>query len=117
MNRFSKTLIASTLLVGFSATVAAQDCVLPTAPIIPDGNVASKDELISAQGAYKEYELNIDGYRGCLEEKDKAIVVDAEGAAEQKAELLALDGASVDALTKVAEEFNVAVRAFKAKSN
>ena len=115
MNRFPKTLIVSALLVGFNTTVVAQDCVLPTAPIIPDGNVASKDELISAQGAYKEYEVTIDNYRGCLEEQEKAIAEDAEDAEAQRAALLALDGASVDALTKVAEEFNVAVRAFKAK--
>lgn len=115
MNRFSKTLIASAMLAGFSTVAMAEDCVLPTAPIIPDGNVASKDELVAAQGAYKEFELTIDGYRGCLEEQEKKIAVDAEDAEAQRAALLALDGASVDALTKVAEEFNVAVRAFKAR--
>ncbi len=115
MTRFSKTLIAGVMLVGFSTSALAEDCALPTAPIIPDGNVASKDELVAAQGAYKEFEANIDTYRGCLEEKEKGVPLDAEDIDAQKAAILALDSASVDALTKVAEEFNVAVRAFKAR--
>jgi len=115
MTRFSLTLLASAMLLSVNTTALAEECALPNAPIIPDGNVASKDELIAAQGAYKEFELKIDEYRGCVENKEKAVPLDAEDAAAQKAAFLALDSASVDALTKVAEEFNVAVRAFKAR--
>jgi len=115
MTRTSITLLASVMLIGFNASAMAADCELPTAPIIPDGNVASQDELVAAQSAYKEFEIKIDEYRGCVEAKEKAVPADAEDAAAQKAAFLALDSASVDVLTKVADEFNVAVRAFKAR--
>lgn len=115
MNLISKSLITSSiaLCLGFSVAVSAQECILPNSPIIPDGNVASQDELVSAKDSYSMFESKIIDYRECLIAKEAEIPADSETAEAQKEALLALDTISYDNLQKVADEFNQAVRSFK----
>lgn len=117
MNFISKTLIASSiaLSLGLSAATSAQECELPNSPIIPDGNVASMDELLAAKEAFTAYQSNIEVYRDCLITKESEIDAESETAQAEKDAILELDGASVDKLKSVGDEFNKAVRAFKAR--
>lgn len=114
MTRFSKTLIACVLALGVSSNTLAE-CSAPSAPIIPDGNVASQDELVSAQGAYKAFETKFYDYRDCLTAEEQAIDADSADAATQKKTIMAADDAAFEELNRVAAEFNNAVKAFKAK--
>lgn len=98
-----------------NAEVAASNCELPAAPIIPDGNVASEDELVAAQRAMKMFQDTIIKSRECIAGKEQFIDPDAEGSDEKAAALVAQYNVTVDAEAKVAEEFNAAVRAFKAR--
>ena len=84
MTRFSKTLIGCALALGLSGNALAE-CKAPSAPIIPDGNVASEDELIAAQGAYKAFEKRFYDFRDCLTAKEQAIAPDADDLETQKA--------------------------------
>lgn len=111
MKLIVKSLIAGSFIV--SANALAAECILPNPPLIPDGNVASKDELISAQSSYKAFESKIFDYRDCLSNQEAKIPADSETIDAQKAAILELDNISVDSLKGVAEEFNLAVRAFK----
>lgn len=115
MNLLSKSLITTVIVMGLgvAGSAFAEECVLPNSPIIPDGNVASKDELVAAQGSFKAYESKIVDYRECLIAQEKTIPADSETLQAQKEAIIALDNVSIDNLNKVAEEFNVAVRAFK----
>lgn len=117
MNLLSKSLITTAIVMSLGATGSAfaEECVLPNPPIIPDGNVASKDELIAAQGSFKAFESKIIDYRDCLAAQEKTIPADSETFQAQKDAIIALDNVSVDNLEKAADEFNVAVRAFKAR--
>lgn len=113
MKPTTKLLLTSLLAVGISCVAKAEnECVLPNAPIIPDGNVASQDELVSARDAFKEFDLNIIDYRDCLASKDKALPKDSETLEADKAKLLELDNASVEYLTKSAEKLNQSLRIF-----
>lgn len=103
--------IVALLLSG--ATFA--ECNSPAAPIIPDGNVASQDELVAAQKAMKAYQESLIGYRTCLDKMQKGLDPEAEDTPAKTAELSAMYNASVDSESAIAEEFNVAVRAFKAR--
>ncbi|MBL4672100.1 MAG: hypothetical protein JKX81_07535 [Arenicella sp.] len=114
MIRFSKTLIACTLALGLSSNALAQ-CNAPAAPIIPDGNVASEDELVAAQRAYKAFEKKFFDYRDCLTAEEAAIDPVAANFQEQKAIINAADNAAFEELNQVANEFNSAVKAFKSK--
>lgn len=117
MQIISKSLISSAIFVtlGLSAVASAQTCTLPNAPIIPDGNVASQDELLAAKDAFKAFESNIIDYRECLVEQENNVSPDSDTAETQKAAILALDDVSFERLKKVADEFNQAVRAFNAR--
>lgn len=114
MTRFSKTLIACSIAFGISNTALAE-CTAPSAPIIPDGNVASEDELIAAQGAYKAFEKSFYDYRDCLTAEEQAFDPEAEDLETKKAAIMAADDAAFAELNRVANEFNAAVKAFKAR--
>ena len=90
-------------------------CMMASAPIIPDGNVASEDELVAASGAMKAYQGKLQEYRDCMVGMEEGLDAEAEDDAIKLAEIRAKYDASVDAEAAIAEEFNLAVRAFKAR--
>ncbi len=96
---------------------AVAGCELPTAPIIPDGNVASQDELLAAQRAMKDFQGLLVGYRGCLDEGVATLDLETEEGLAAQAASHGLHDRSVDTEEAIAEQFNLAVRAFKAKAN
>ena len=114
MSRFLKTLVSCAFAFGLS-TNAWAECTPPSAPIIPDGNVASQDELIAAQSAYKAFEKKFYDFRDCLTAKEKAISLEASDYEAQKADIVAADNAAFEELNRVANKFNSAVKAFKAR--
>ncbi len=114
MTRFSKTLLVCSLALGLSNNAFAE-CTAPSAPIIPDGNVASEDELVAAQGAYKEFEKKFYDYRDCLTAKEQSLSPEATDLEDQKAAIVAADDTAFAELNRVANEFNAAVKAFKAR--
>ncbi|NND81602.1 MAG: hypothetical protein HKN50_04165 [Gammaproteobacteria bacterium] len=95
--------------------ITKDDCYMPAAPIIPDGNVASEDELVAAQRAMKMFQESLVSFRGCISTKEKALDMEAEDYEAKGAVLVDAYNKSVDAEARVAEEFNSAVRAFKSR--
>jgi hypothetical protein len=87
----------------------AQSCVLPTAPPpIPDP--ATKEQLIEAKGHIKEFQVDVEAYRTCINK-------DAESGTLTQGNLLAITNAhdySVDMETRVANMFNEALQKYKA---
>jgi len=114
MTRLKQTLFLAAMALALSSQ-AQSECATPEAPIIPDGNVASQDELVAAQKAMKAYQATLIEHRECLAGMDAAVVPDSEEAEQQTASILAAYNASVDSEQAVAEQFNAAVRAFKAR--
>ena len=88
----------------------AQTCDLPSAPSrIPDD--ASYDQLVAAKGKVGDFQAKLQAYRDCL-----------DGAADPESltqgNKIALNEAhnySVEMEERVAEQFNAAVRAYKAR--
>ena len=97
----------------FSA-VAMAECASPSAPTVPDGNVATKDEMLTAKSEIEAYQLDLVKYRDCLKEQDAAIPADAEDAEAQRAAILDLYNTSVDVETAVGASFNNAIKLFNA---
>ena len=123
-----KSLLIISLFVFFNGLALSQeteqqDCVAPTAPIVPDGNVASEDELVAAQKAVKAFEVSTHSYQACLEvkhslvdpETQQLISSSSETNTTSQTEGLELYAVSADALTTNANDFNLAVRAFKSR--
>ena len=107
-------LLLTGLLVHLNAS-AQEQCIEPIPPIVPDGNIASKDEIIGASKALKAFQSELRKYRACLTNQSLSISSDDDAATEKKAKLLKRYNASVDTETLAAEEFNSALRIYNKK--
>jgi hypothetical protein len=121
-----KALLAIAALTALTAGPVYADCSYPPPPEkIPDGNTATKDEMIAGQQTIKEYDKAVNAYLSCIKlEHDGAVskIGDKPTTAEQKKALADIErvqvqknNAAVDQLQSVADHFNEQVRVFKAK--
>jgi len=110
-------LSTSTMAQDSTAPIAVSNapCIEPTQPIIPDGNVASKEELVGASKAIKALQSELEVYRNCLAGKSNAIVPEDEESTAKKQAYIDRYNASVDLEEKTAGEFNTAISAFKSR--
>ncbi len=95
------------------ASIGANCTYNKTTPIIPDGNIASQDELISAQKRIKLYQESLLDFRECLLEAEKNLDANAENYQATKSALTARSDKSIDIEKGVAAEFNEAIRIYK----
>ncbi len=125
MNRIKRyTLLSFTgLALGASSLAVAQDdgsqiilpleaqtCDLPSAPArIPEE--ASYDELVAAKGRVSEFQAALAVYRKCLEDA----APEEELTEGNRMALTQAHNYSVEMEERVAEAFNTAVRAYKAR--
>lgn len=114
-----------TLLVA-SGTSAHAACVYPQAPQnFPNGATATKDQMLEAQGAVKEYSKSVqEVYLPCLEqEKNEAVAAldpnDPEYA-QKKGAIEAMQAkkhnAALDELQAVAGHWSEEIKAFQAQA-
>ena len=107
---------------GLAAAQAHAACNYPVAPgKFPDGNVAAKEEMITAKNQVVQYNKDMETYLTCLQsELDAKLAADAKATPEQKAELSRVHdekhNAAVQELQSVADRFNEQLRAWKAKN-
>jgi hypothetical protein len=117
-----KYLTALVLAGGFAAAQSNAACTYPAAPgKLPDGTVATKEEMLAAKKLVTQYNTDVDAYLGCLDSEYQAKLASMPDATEeQKAEMLRVQNekhnAAVDKVKEVADQFNEQLRAWKAKS-
>lgn len=116
MKLISKIAISCWLSAVVSTSLA---CDYPERPSIPDGDTASKDELLAAKDAVNAYLAGVDSYLTCIEDAEKAAVAALENPdpaeLQRRDEMLSkkFDAAN-DEKVLVGEEFNQQVRAYNA---
>lgn len=121
-----RALVALASLAALTAGPVYADCSYPAPPDkLPDGNTATKEEMIAGQQAVRSYDKAINAYLACIKlEHDGAAskIGDNPTAPEQKKALddlnrmqIQKNNAAVDQLQSVADRFNEQVRVFKAK--
>lgn len=88
---------------------AAQACVLPTAPdAIPED--ASRDQLLEAKGQIGDFQGEVEEYRACLSAAETEDITPGN-----KQAIVASYNYSVEMEERVAERFNEAIQAYKAR--
>ena len=107
-------------LILFTPTALA--CEYPERVPIPNGNTATKDEMVAGQKGIKEYMAEMEEYLACIEEEDKEIRAGIEEPdpiveAQRDEMLVKKHNAAIEEMEKVAAEFNEEVRAYKARNN
>ncbi len=122
-----KAWIPLTLVLALGTALSAQaDCTYPSAPQAPpDGNTATKDQMISAKHDFDRYNGEMNSYLDCLKlEIDAAAPKDPskltpdekkKADAQQKI-LVQKNNSAVDELQAVVGRFNEQLKIFKAKA-
>ena len=121
-----KAWIPLTLVFALGSAAHAQaTCTYPRAPAaIPDGNTASKEEMIAAKNEVGRYNTEMNAYLDCIKlEIDAATPKDPSKlskdekakAAEQEKILTQKNNAAVDELQTIVGRFNDQLKAYKAK--
>jgi hypothetical protein len=107
---------------GFAAAQAHAACNYPVAPgKFPDGNQASKDEMLAAKSQVVQYNKDMETYLTCIQgENDAKVASETQATPEQKAEMARVQdqkhNAAVQELQSVADRFNEQLRVWKAKN-
>ena len=107
---------------GFAAAQAHAACNYPVAPgKFPDGNQASKEEMLAAKSQVVSYNKDMETYLTCIQgEYDAKVTAEVNATPEQKAEMARVQdqkhNAAVQELQSVADRFNEQLRVWKAKN-
>ena len=113
-----KSIISTFLLIGSLtyAQFALSDCKYPKMNVdIPNGATATMEDMVAAQTSFKGFNSDMDAYLQCLDDELALVSEELDIYPDiKKANNLKYD-AAVDVLTKAAEEWNQAVRAYKAQ--
>jgi hypothetical protein len=97
-----KALAILSLLAGLTVFPAFADCVAPPpAPNVPNGAIASRDDMLAAQKAVKAYDVTVQVYLDCAAKPGRN-PVDRDKA--------------LHTLREVADRFNEELRMFKEKN-
>ena len=113
-----KSIISLGLFIGSLsyAQFALSDCNYPKMNMdIPNGATATMEDMVTAQTNFKSYNADMDAYLDCLDGELSKISKDFEGYADIKSLSDDRYNAAIDQLTEAAEEWNQAVRAYKAQ--
>ncbi len=121
-----KALFAITALAALAGPVYA-DCSYPPPPSkLPDGNTATKEEMLSAQKAVTQYNKDINAYISCIKLEHEAAMAKMgdKPTPDQKADIERMEqmqiqknNAAVDQLQSIADRFNEQVRIYKSKND
>lgn len=118
-----KVLLPLTLLAAVVAAPAFADCTVPTISItVPDGATATMEQMLAAQHAIRDSDAAVQKYADCLKaEQDAKIAAGGDSMKDEdkvkiSADYVQRQNAVADKLQKIADQFNVEVRAYKAKA-
>jgi len=87
---------------------------------MPDGNSATRDEMIDGKKAVQSYIANMESYLSCIEAEEAQAVIAMgdveEDEKKQRSETFNKKyNAAVEEMNIVAEEFNIQLRAYNAR--
>lgn len=90
----------------------ASACDNPTMVTLPDGQTATMEQLLDAQGKVKAYMAAMEEYLACLNDELEAAGEDAP--AEFKSSMVTRHNTAVTEMETVAAAFNTQVQAYRA---
>jgi hypothetical protein len=117
MTKILKYSVGSFLFLVSSIALA---CDYPERPSMPDGNTASKDELLAAKNDVQEFIAKVDQYLTCIEsaEKEAAAALDnpSEEELKRRDDMLNMKfNAANEEKVLIGEQFNQQIRAYNQK--
>lgn len=116
MNTTSRLVIALATIILAPAALA---CDYPAEPEIPDGATASKDEMITASRAVRDFQAALETYRACIDAAETDAVAALEDPTDDELRnrqevLNKRYNATVEQEQRVVALFNASVQAYRA---
>lgn len=121
MNRRTPfALLTAALALAAGMASAQASCIYPRPPEnIPDGSTATRDQMLAAFTAVKQFDTDIAAYNTCLQLELEQILANPEVAVADKERVRVMQAqkndAAVDHAEQVAARFNEQLRAFNAR--
>ena len=118
MNKLIRSVLPLALLFIAQGALA---CDYPARASVPDGATATKEDMIAGQTSVKEYMAKMEEYLSCIEAEEAAATlalgdVDEETTRRRNEIFNGKYNGAVEEMNRVAEEFNMQVRAYKTRS-
>jgi len=119
MIRLLQLLLATACVFG---APLALSCDYPERTSVPDGNTATKDQMVDGQRSVKSYMAAMEAYLSCIESAEQETVAGGNGnlGEDAKQQRIAMFNkkynAAVEEMNLIAEQFNAQVRAYKDRS-
>lgn len=115
MNKLIKTAISIAMIFAAQGAIA---CDYPQRIDVPNGAMATKDDMIAGQKSVKTYMASMEEYLACIEADEAQAVLGLgkvnEDTKRQREDMFNKKyNAAVEEMNLVAEEFNMQVRAYK----
>ena len=113
-----KSMISAFLLIGsFSyAQLTLADCNYPKMNfVIPNGATATMENMVAGQTNFKSYNVDMETYLDCLDSEMSKISKGLDNYQEIQSLSDNKYNAAVDQLSEAADQWNAAVRAYKAQ--
>jgi hypothetical protein len=112
--------LAVFLTLAAGAATAQGTCIYPRPPeSIPDGATATRDQMVAAFAAVKQFDADIAAYNSCLDLELQSALANPELAEPDKERLRAMqaqkNNAAVDHAEQIAQRFNEQLRAFNSR--
>lgn len=112
--------VVLTLVAG--AAAAQSTCIYPRPPEnLPDGRTATRDQMVQAYAAVKQFDTDIAAYNSCLDLELQSMLANPELAEPDKERLRSMqaqkNNAAVDHAEQVAQGFNEQLRAFNSRED
>lgn len=119
MNKIIKITLCISLALASNLAFA---CDYPERVLIPNGNTATKEDMIEGQRGVKSYVAAMEIYLECIVEEEKQAresVPELQPEDEQEREdaLNKKYNAAVDEMERLAAQFNAEVQAYRAQEN
>lgn len=112
-----KTLLTVSILATLTAGPVCADCAAPNDDVqIPNGNSATREQMLAAQRAVRAYNAEVKQFADCLQQEQDAKVAAGGDQAKLAEEYAKRQNAVVDKLQQIADKFNVELKAFKTKN-
>lgn len=90
-------------------------CPYPEEVAVPDGSIATSEEMLDGQKSVKSYIAAMEDYLKCLDAEE--IAMGDAVTEEERALHVKRHNAAVDAMEKLANDFNEQIRAFRAAND
>ncbi len=112
--------LAAVLALAAAGAAAQNTCIYPRPPeSLPDGRTATRDQMVEAFAAVKQFDADIAAYNTCLELELQSVLANPELAEPDRQRLRAMqaqkNNAAVDHAEQVAQNFNEQLRAFNSR--